>query len=345
MHAQAADIIATLRSIPRLSLGTAPTPLQSAAHLGSRIGLPLLHIKRDDLTGFAGGGTKVRKIEYDLASIVIGGFDTIFTAGGIQSNLVRLIAAAGAVHGLQVKAVLGGPAWTTFDGNLLLDMLFGAELRHLPDNDDNDAMTAAMHQWEKELQREGKRTIAFPIGGSTALGSLGCLGLMEEIALNLGPETPVQIVLPVGSCGTLAGVILGSRLHLPNARIIGISVSRTASAIRLRTTELMNECAAHLGMTDVFTEADVECRDIYHQEYGLVTDGGKEAIDLAARTEGLILDPVYTGKAMHGLAAMARSGELRDDIPTVFLHTGGLPVLFAYERTFRDPSRVSTITG
>lgn len=322
-----------------------PTPLQPLPRLGAHAGLPQLFVKRDDLTGFAGGGTKVRKLAFDLVALKQGNIDTLLVAGGIQSNLVRIAAAAGAVNGMEVKAVLGGPSWTHFDGNLLLDLLFGAEIRHLPDNDDNDAMEAALSAWNDELTAAGKRTAMLPIGGSTSVGSLGCIELVHELADELGADAPVQIVLPVGSCGTFAGMLLGARIHLPQARIIGISVSRTADAIRRRTAELAETASSIVGHQGPYPLSSIECYDQYHEVYGEVTAGGKNAIELCARTEGLILDPVYTGKAMHGLLDLARTGVIDPSRPVVFLHTGGLPVLFAYERTFRDPSRVSTIQG
>jgi 1-aminocyclopropane-1-carboxylate deaminase/D-cysteine desulfhydrase-like pyridoxal-dependent ACC family enzyme len=158
---------------------------------------------------------------------------------------------------------------------------------------------------------------------------------MHELAGQFG-SGPVQIVLAVGSCGTLAGTILGARIFLPKARVIGISVSRTSAKIADRTTELMKECADILGYQDVPGREAVEAYDRYHEEYGVFTASAREAIISAARLEGVLLDPVYTGKAMAGLMDLARTGVLDRSMPTVFIHTGGLPILFAYERHFKS---------
>ncbi|NUN69131.1 MAG: pyridoxal-phosphate dependent enzyme [Bacteroidetes bacterium] len=317
-----------LRTIRRIPLATVPTPLHSVPRLAAHAGLEKLYIKRDDLTGFAGGGTKVRKLEYDFAEIISKQHDAVVTAGGMQSNLVRLAAAVAARYGIPMKAVLGGPVPAKKEGNLLLNDLFGAEIRLLPDDDDNQHMTAMAEAWVEELRQQGADPYLLPIGGSTPLGSLGCIAVMDELAAELGDQSPVQIVLPVGSCGTFAGLLFGARLAMPNARIIGISISRTAAAIRTRTEELFHGCNALLGTGHALTAADVECYDTFHDVYGVPTPAAQEAQTDAARMEGLLLDPVYTAKAMSGLLALARQGVLAKELPTIFLHTGGTPILF-----------------
>lgn len=327
--------------IPRIHLATVPTPLDEAPRLAKEIGLSHLFIKRDDLTGFAGGGTKVRKLEYDFADILAKKCDVVVSAGGVQSNLVRLAAAASARFGLKMKGVLGGPEFQSYDGNLLLNSLFGAEIRFLPNDDANDHLTSAAMEWAEELKQSGSRPYVLPIGGSTPLGSLGCISVIEEIAAQLKTQGKVQIVLPVGSCGTFAGMMLGARMILPDARIIGISISRSAAAIRKRTSELSAECAALLQLDYPLNENDIECYDHYHQEYGTPTPEGQHAVIRSARLEGLLLDPVYTGKAMSGLFDLAAKGVLDKNIPTVFLHTGGLPILFSFESSFRSSANVT----
>jgi len=317
-----------LRTVRRIPLATVPTPLQSVPRLAAHAGLAKLYIKRDDLTGFAAGGTKVRKLEYDFADIVSKQHDVVVTAGGIQSNLVRLAAAVAARYGIQLKAVLGGPTVGKKEGNLLLNDLFGAEIRYLENDDDNARMTAMAISWMDELRQQGADPFLLPIGGSTPLGSLGCISVMEELAAELGDQSPVQIVLPVGSCGTFAGLLFGARLVMPNARIIGISISRTADAIRSRTAELFEGCNALLETHHTLSGMDVECYDTYHGEYGTPTAAGQQALTDTARLEGVLLDPVYTAKAMSGLFDLAQRGILKKDIPTIFLHTGGTPILF-----------------
>ncbi len=325
----------TLDSIPRIPLSALPTPLQEAPRLAHYCGLDRLFIKRDDQTGLAMGGNKARKLEYDLAGVIQGKYDVVLTIGGTQSNHARMTAAAARQLGLDVKLVLGGPDVHEHQGNLLLENILGAEIRYLTDNDDNDALAGSMEVWAGELARAGRRPFTLPIGGSTGVGTLGYVRAMQELAGQCGPG-PVQIVLAVGSCGTFAGTILGATMFLQDARVIGISVSRTAAKIVDRTTELMAECADILGSQDVPGRDAVEVYDRYHEAYGAFTAPAREAIITAARLEGLLLDPVYTGKAMAGLMDLARTGVLDRSLPTIFIHTGGLPILFAYERHFTD---------
>jgi D-cysteine desulfhydrase family pyridoxal phosphate-dependent enzyme len=323
-----------LDTIPRLKLADLPTPLEEAARLAKHLGISRLLIKRDDQTGLAMGGNKARKLEYDFAEIVKKGCDVVVTVGGAQSNHARMTAAAARRLGIDVKLVLGGPDIKEFQGNMLLDVVFGAEIRFLKGNDDNHALAAAMDEWVRELARKGRKPYAIPVGGSTGLGALGYVRAMRELAGQFG-QSPVQIVLAVGSCGTLAGTILGTRLFMPQARVIGISVSRTSGQIALQTATLMRESAGLLNMQLSLSADDIETYDSYFQEYGAFTDSAKEAIITSARLEGILLDPVYTGKAMAGLFDLVRKGVINKNIPTIFVHTGGLPILFAYEPQFR----------
>lgn len=324
-----------LDAIPRVPLTALPTPLEEAPRLAQHCGLTRLLIKRDDQTGLAMGGNKARKLEYDLAAVIAGRHDVIVTIGGTQSNHARMTAAAACKLGLDVKLVLGGPDVSRFQGNILLENILGAEIRYLVDDDDNDALAAAMGDWVEELKAAGRRPYPIPIGGSTGVGALGYVRAMRELA-DQCEAGPVQIVLAVGSCGTLAGTILGAKLSMPQARVVGISVSRTTERIVDATAPLMQECAAILDFDEVPGREHVECTDAYVGEYGVCTPAAHDAIVTAARSEGLLLDPVYTGKAMAGLMDLVRSGVLDRTVPTIFIHTGGLPILFAYDETFRD---------
>jgi D-cysteine desulfhydrase len=323
-----------LDSIPHVSLASLPTPLVEVPRLAQEIGLRTLFVKRDDLTGFAGGGTKVRKLEYEFAGILENKHDVVITAGGVQSNHARLTAAAARRFGLLPKLVLGGPPFASFDGNLLLDVLFGAAIRFLPNDDDNDHLTAAMTAWAAELEMDGAKPHISPIGGSTGRGALGCVAEMREIAGQMIRQENLQIVLPVGSCGTFAGILLGAKLFLPRARIIGISVSRTSDAITKRTLEIIAECCALLNIPFPMNELRIESYDQYAGDYGVPTEAGQQAIIRCAHLEGILLDPIYTGKAMAGLTDLVRRKILDDSIPTLFIHTGGLPILFSFEPAF-----------
>ena len=183
-----------LDRIPTIKLANLPTPLEEAPRLAERIGLSQLFFKRDDLTGLAGGSNKARKLEYDFAAIVSGGHDVVLTAGGIQSNHARMTAAAARKLGLEVKLVLGGPDFTRYEGNLLLDVLFGAEIRYLIDDDANDHLTTAMESWADELTGQGRKPFMLPIGGSSALGAPGLRGrharVSRAVRQRQGPGDP-----------------------------------------------------------------------------------------------------------------------------------------------------------
>jgi D-cysteine desulfhydrase family pyridoxal phosphate-dependent enzyme len=325
-------------SIPHVRLASLPTPLEEAPRLAESLGMSRLLIKRDDQTGLAMGGNKARKLEYDFAEIVQRKCDVVVTVGGAQSNHARMTAAAARKMGMDVKLVLGGPEVDEIRGNMFLDLLFGAEIRYLRNDDDNDHLTAAMDEWVRELAAAGRRPYAIPIGGSTGLGSLGYVRAMRELAGQFG-QGAVQIVLAVGSCGTLAGAIVGAHLYMPAARVVGISVSRTSPGITSQTALLMKESSRLLKHTPVPGGETVETYDTYHQEYGAFTESARDAIVTTARLEGILLDPVYTGKAMAGLMDLTRRGVLKKEIPTIFIHTGGLPILFAYGKNFQGMRR------
>lgn len=327
-------MITTLNDIPTIKLANIPTPLEEAPRLAAQMGLSKLYIKRDDLTGLAGGGNKARKLEYDFAAILNGGYDVVLTAGGIQSNHARMTAAAARKLGLDIKLVLGGPDFGILKGNLLLDVLFGAEIRYLLDDDENDHLTAAMELWSKELTNKGHKPYIIPIGGSTGLGALGYVKAMQEISTQF-KEGEVQIILGVGSCGTFAGTILGSEIFLPSSRVIGVSVSRTSAAIEKRTKEIILE-SAQLINYDINTDLlSVESYDDYFTEYGEITENGKQAIIDCANLEGILLDPVYTGKVMAGLKGLVEREIIGNTIPVIFIHTGGMPIIFSFEEEFK----------
>lgn len=319
----------SLNEIKTIKLASLPTPLDETPKLADKIGLSKLFFKRDDLTGLAGGGNKTRKLEYDFAEIIKGGYDVVITAGGIQSNHARMTAAAARKLGLDVKLVLGGPDFETAKGNLLLDVMFGAEIRYLVDDDANVSLESEMLKWSDELLQKGRKPFVIPIGGSTGLGALGYVKAIKELSAQLENDN-VQIIVGVGSCGTFAGTILGAKIYMPNTRLIGISVSRTVDAIKRRTNELINESAA---LIDYKTENEIsiECYDDYHTEYGIITKAGEKAINVCANLEGILLDPIYTGKVMAGLIDLVTKNIIDKNIPLIFIHTGGMPIIFSFE--------------
>lgn len=324
----------SLNKIKTIKLASLPTPLEEAPRLAEKIGVSKLFFKRDDLTGLAGGGNKARKLEYDFAEIINGKYDVVITAGGIQSNHARMTAAAARKLGLDIKLVLGGSDFEISKGNLLLDVLFGAEIRYLVDDDANSSLEKEMQKWADELAQSGHKLFTIPIGGSTGLGALGYVKAMQELSAQL-PNDNVQIILGVGSCGTFAGTILGAEIFLPKARVIGISVSRTSDAIKTRTLELIKECSELLDF-EIDGNLSIECYDNYHIEYGIITETGKQAIYDCANLEGILLDPIYTGKVMAALIDLVDKKIIDKNIPVIFIHTGGMPIIFSFENELGD---------
>jgi D-cysteine desulfhydrase len=335
-------LINALDNIPVIKLANIPTPLEEAPRLAAKLGLKKLLVKRDDLTGLAGGGNKARKLEYDFAHIVSQGYDVVITAGGIQSNHARMTAAAARKLGLDIKLVLGGPDYDIIKANMLLDVLFDAEIRYLVDDDANDSLTAEMEKWGIELTEEKRKPYILPIGGSSGLGALGYVKAMQELAQQLD-DSNVQIILGVGSCGTFAGTILGSKIFLPGSKVIGISVSRSSAAIEKRTKELITESATLIDYEIDSENLMIECYDNYFTEYGVMTAESEQAIKDCATLEGILLDPVYTGKVMAGLSNLAKENIIDKNIPVIFIHTGGVPILFSFENELSKKANCTKI--
>lgn len=335
-------MIDKINNISIIKLANLPTPLEEAPRMAANLGISNLLIKRDDLTGLAGGGNKARKLEYDFAQIINEGCDVVITVGGMQSNHARMTAAAARKLGIEIKIVLGGPDFKSYKGNMLLDVIFGAEIRYLLDDDSNESLTKAMEDWADELISKNYKPYILPIGGSSGLGSLGYVKAMHELSEQLN-TAKVQIVLGVGSCGTFAGSILGSKIFLPESRVIGISVSRTSSAIEKRTKELIDDCAGILNYSIDAEKIEVECYDDYFSEYGIFTKESEQAIYDCAYYEGILLDPVYTGKVMAGLIGLVEKNIIDKNIPVVFIHTGGSPIIFSFEEELSKNAKLTKI--
>ena len=322
---------ARLDALPRERLGLLPTPLVDAPRLAAAIGLPALWIKRDDLIGFGFGGNKVRGLELLIADARAQGADVVVTGAGAQSNHVRATAAAAAHAGLDAVAALWGDEPASVQGNLLLTRMLGAQTRFTR-NADRAQIDRTITEIADELRRSGRRPYAIPRGGACALGVLGHVLAARELqrqceSLGLSPGT---VFLAVGSGATLAGWLLGSALLGTAWRIEGVTVSRPAPEVRVRVAALAADAAALLDVPTAVAEADVVVHDGFiGAGYGVPTPAGDAAIVLAARTQGLFLDPTYTGKAFAGLIALAAAGRFVQRGPLVFLHTGGEPALFA----------------
>ena len=334
-----------LDSIPRIPLTQLPTPLDEAPRLAERLGLRKLYIKRDDCTTLGLGGNKVRKLEFLMADALGKGANVVMTDGGPQSNHARLTAAACRKLGVErCLLFLGGPSFDRFEGNLLLDVVLGAEIRFMPDATVQD-MEDAMQAEAAKLQSEGQVPYVIPIGGSNPIGALGYVNAMRELAAQLPEEDKAPLIFfAVGSAGTLAGCTLGTKLFLPDAEITGVSVTGRSSVWRKRAARVANGAAELLDVDCTFDASDIRIEEGYYgKQYGVPSEAGNAAVLEAAQSEAIILDPVYTGKAMSGLIAMARRKLIDTSRPLVFIHTGGAPALFAHEEEFRGLAKMSVV--
>ena len=320
-----------LSANPRCSLGFFPTPLMRLGNLEKLLGGPRLFIKRDDHTGLGLGGNKTRKLEYFLGDAYAKGADCIITAGAAQSNHCRQTAAAAAACRMECHLVLGGAATKNVNGNLLLDLLFGARLHWSGEMRKGENIEEIAEQ----LERQGKKTYVIPYGGSNEIGAAGFVAAMFELKLQLKAmgETINHIVFASSSGGTHSGMLLGrAELH-ESYNLIGISIDKDETfgmSLQEYILVLANKTARHLGSQQTFTDIDIDLNCDYHGEgYGVVGDLEREAIALTARHQGILLDPVYTARAMGGLLDMIRKGRFSSNDSVLFWHTGGSPALFS----------------
>lgn len=307
----------------RVTLAHLPTPLEPmhrlAAHLGMAEGT--LWVKRDDCTGLAGGGNKARKLEYLCEDAQVHGCDTLVTGGGRQSNHVRMTAAAANKLGFHCTVVFGSDPPSVSSGNVILDEVLRPEMVWAGPLDYYGVEDAIDHT-TRRLSEEGRRPYAMPIGGASVTGALGYVRAAQELTQQRpGVEL---VVVPDGSGGTHAGLVAGLGSH---DRVLGVDVG-TRPDLDVQVPEKATETARLAGLPDPTGKVQID-HDRFGGGYGATTDECREALDLAARLEGLVLDPVYSGKAMAGLMAARRDGRIERDTNVVFVHTGGMPALFA----------------
>ena len=330
--------LAGIAHFPRVRLSHAPTPLDPVPNLGATLGIDL-RVKRDDCTGLAFGGNKVRQFEFHFGEARASGADTVLVTGAVQSNLVRIAAAAARKLGMAVHIQLeervadGGETYRT-SGNLLLDRVLGATLHPFPVGEDEAAADAAMERRAEMLAAEGRRPyVIHSAPGHPPLGGLGYVVAAEEIAdqartLGVGFDA---VVCASGSALTHAGLLVGLRALGAAVPVLGICVRRDAASQAARVAGVASALAAMIDRPDAFDAGDVDVSDAVHAPgYGRLNEPVREAMALAACHEGLLLDPVYTAKAMAGLIAHVRSGRIAPGSRVLFVHTGGQPALFAY---------------
>ena len=317
-----------LLAIPSLDLWPAPSPIQELSRLRQALGCgPRLLIKRDDSIPFGFGGNKVRKIALVAAQAIADGADTLLSVGGVQSNSARVVAATAARMGLKCVLVLNGPRPDKLSANVLLDQLLGAEVHYVAAREDRAPTMAAIAD---RLRREGRRPFEIPLGASTPLGALGFANAITEL-VGQG-AVPDVIVHSTSSGGTQSGLVAGCVLHGLQTRVFGISADDPSASIRDTVLGVIAGMGAYLGVdgAELAAARSVEIDDGFVGEgYGIPSDASREAVDLLARTEAILVDHTYTAKALAGLIAHVRRGSFAPDGTVLFWHTGGQVGLFA----------------
>lgn len=328
-----------ISDFPRVALAHRPTPLELMPNLSRKLGGPDLLVKRDDCTGLAMGGNKARQLEFYMGEAVEQDATTILITGAVQSNYVRCAAAAAAKLGLRCEIQLEDRVAGMGDeyhrsGNVLLDDLLGANLHAYPDGEDEAGADLALDELAARAREKGERPYVIHLSEShEPLGALGYVEAAGELLDQFTElaESPRTIVLASGSAATHAGLLVGLRaLGRSDIAVHGVCVRRRRDAQAARVLSVAERTARLLDCVGVVQEADVRVTDDFLGEaYGQVAEQAREAMLLAARSEGLLLDPVYTAKAFAGLLHLVRSGSVGPE-PVVFLHTGGTPALFGY---------------
>ncbi len=325
-----------LSKYPRVKLANLPTPIEKLERLSKYFGNVNLYVKRDDETGLAGGGNKVRKLEYLIGDAIANGADTIITQGAVQSNHVRQTVAAASKMGLRSRAILERRISGTnerFDvtGNVLLDHLLGVESLRFVAADTN--MNAEMEKEAEIVRASGGKPYIIPGGGSNAIGALGYVNAAIEIVSQVSATDLVldHVVVTSGSSGTHAGLAAGFAALHTNVDLLGISIRQPESFQVKKILDEANKISEFLGVPAVSPELVKVNSDYVGGGYGVTTPETLEAITLAAQYEGLLLDPVYTGKAFAGLVGLIRKNYFKKGANILFIHTGGNFGLFAYE--------------
>jgi len=323
-----------LEKLPRFPLAQLPTPIEELKTLSRELGGPALLIKRDDQTGLALGGNKTRKLEFLVGQALEQGADTLVTAGAAQSNHCRQTAAAAAKAGLKCELILNGKKPDLPNGNLLLDDLLGATVRWI----ERPQRAATLKRLPEELRAQGRRPYVIPVGGSNGVGATGYVLAMMELAeqQRARQQRVDHIAFGSSSGGTQAGIVVGARVTGLAAQLHGVGIDkddRDSGPYEEELAQIANETADYIGLEARFAKKDFKVVYGYvGGGYGVVGDLEREAIRLAASREGIILDPVYAGRAFGALIDLIRKGVFRRGETVLFWHTGGAPALFAYAK-------------
>ncbi|OQB24974.1 MAG: D-cysteine desulfhydrase [Firmicutes bacterium ADurb.Bin182] len=321
-----------IETFPRISLGMFPTPLHRLERLSRHINRNV-YIKRDDLSGLALGGNKVRKLEFLLADAVNKGCDTVITTGGAQSNHAVLTAACCNKLGLSPFLVLKRRGVYGMKGNLIINALQNANVR-FADFDDYSRVYEKIDELAAELRLSGKNPYVIPVGGSVPLGCLGYVLCALEISLQMKETRPDHIVCCTGSGGMHAGIALGAKIFFEGTKVTGIGVSD--DPFEETVFGLMKQTAALLNVPCDIKASDVRLHFCFGEGYAVPSKEGMAAVKLMASTEGILLDPVYTGKAFAGFLQLCENGEIKENENVLFVHSGGAGALFAVLEQYPD---------
>lgn len=320
------------KELPKKELGFFPTPLVELYRLSETLGGPRILMKRDDQTGLALGGNKTRKLEFLVGEALEQGCDTLITGGAAQSNHCRQTAAAAAASGLPCHLVLGGTPPEIVDGNLLLDYLLGANIHWSGEFRKGETIPEVAEQ----LEQDGFKPYVIPYGGSNATGAAGFVYAVAELQAQLN-EMSVEVshvLFASSSGGTQAGLVLGAYMFKKPFKLIGIGIEKGETgedSLETQIINIANSTAKRLKVDTQFSLEDITVRNDYiGKGYGIVGELERQAIRLTAKTEGILLDPVYTGRAMGGLIDMIKRSEISSNDTVLFWHTGGVPALFPY---------------
>ena len=316
----------------KFDLGFFPTPLHFLKNLSEKLASYHIFIKRDDQTGLASGGNKTRKLEYLIREALNNGCDTVITAGAQQSNHCRQTAAACAIANLKCHLLLGGTAPQNYNGNLLLSHLLGAQIHFTEENRKGEDLESL----KNKLVLEGKKPFVIPYGGSNITGALGFVKAVKElkeqlIAQNLQID---YLFFASSSGGTQAGLTLGNDLYHLNMKLIPIGIDKNETqglSLEEMVLQLVNEGKLLLNIKREYTLADMKINNDYNEAgYGVITENEKEAIKELAENEGILLDPVYTGRAFFAMMDYLKENKIPSNAIILFWHTGGFPANFYY---------------
>jgi D-cysteine desulfhydrase len=314
----------------RIRIARLPTPIQKLSRLSERYGGPEIYIKRDDLTGIAVSGNKVRKLEFTVAQALKEGCDVLITCGGLQSNHARATAAVAARLGLKSHLVLRGETPSVPSGNLFLDLLLGAEITYLPDAE-RDELDECMHRVASKYEQKGNNPFIIPLGASDATGALGYVAAVQEMIVQFQEMkfTPDAIIVAAGSAGTLTGLLIGKKLFGLSSRIVGINITADEAYFHQEVAKILEEFRECYKADINVENTDFQIIDGYvGAGYAQSRPEELHFIAQIAKTEGIILDPTYTGKAMYGLFQEINRGTFKKGDKLLFVHTGGIFGLF-----------------